>query len=512
MPKSQIFFWFLVSFILGVALASFLSLPIPVVWVVFSLGGAIACFGFLKGGRVPLGVAGVCAMVGAAGIFWFLRESRLPHSPLQAVVGKEISIEAVIVDEPVTGPKSQRLVVRREGERPKILVVTRPFPEYRYGDVVRLRGRIERPENFSDNFDYISYLAKDDIVFSMAFPEIEIAVRDRGSLVYTFLFNLKRAFAEGLERSLPEPHSAFMSGLLLGERSSFPDALTESLRITGTSHIVALSGYNIGIVASALMSALMFFFVPFVWAFWLATAGIVAFTMLTGAAASVVRASVMGILVLIARREGRRYRIRNALAFAAVLMLIANPKILRFDVGFQLSFLATLGLVYLAPLVEQAYERAKLRMFPVARDAGLIRDSWDRRRRRKRPFLREVFLATISAQLAVLPLIVYQFGTLSLISPIANLAVIPLIPTTMFFGFFTGGVALVSDLIARIPAAVSSVLLGYELGAIKFFSRLPLASLEVRGFGIGVFMGGYGLLGWWLYRRSHAKRHSATPE
>ena len=501
MAKSQIFFWLLVSFIFGIAAVSFLPFSIPVVWAVFSLGGVLACFGSLQDGRARLGVAGVCAMVGAAGMLWFLRESRLPPSPLAAAVGKEVSIEARITDEPVTGRKSQRLVVRREGERPKILAVTRPFPEYRYGDVVRLRGRIERPENFSEDFDYVSYLAKDDIVFSMAFPETEIIARDRGSPVYTFLFGLKRAFAEGLERSLPEPHSAFMSGLLLGERSAFPDALTESLRVTGTSHIVALSGYNIGIVASALMSALMFVFVPFAWAFWLATAGIVAFTMLTGAAASVVRASVMGILVLIARREGRRYRVRNALAFAAVIMLIANPKILRFDVGFQLSFLATLGLVYLAPLVEQAYERAKLRMFPVVRDVGLIRDSWNRKRRRKRPFLREVFLATMSAQLAVLPLIVYQFGTLSVISPIANLAVIPLIPATMGFGFFTGGVALASDFLARVPAAVSSILLGYELGAIEFFSQLPLASLEVRGFGIGVFMGGYGLLGWWLWKR-----------
>ncbi len=516
MTKSQIFFWLLVAFIAGVAVASFISLPLALIAAVFGLGGALAAFGLLGApGRVRVAVIGFCVLSASAGSFWFLRESRVPETSLDRAVGQEIAITATVDDDPVRRAQTQRLVVRESESAAKVLVVSRAFPEYGYGDRLRISGRLERPENFSPDFDYAAYLAKDDIYLVMRFPEIELLGHNLGSPLYRFLFRMKERFASNLDRVLPEPHAAFMAGLIIGERQSFPKSLTEKLRQTGTSHVVALSGYNITILADALMKALMIFFVPFRLAFWLAVAGIIGFTMLTGAAASVVRAAVMGILVLIARREGRLYRMRNALAFAAVAMLIHNPQILRFDAGFQLSFMATLGLLYGAPIVEQWYETIKLRMIPPVRDAGLIRDSRDpqKLRRRKRSLLKETFIATLAAQFAVLPLLVYQFGTLSLVSPLANLAIIPLIPATMFFGFLTGLVGFVSELAGRIAALPAFALLGYELSAIDFFSRLPLAALEVSGFGVLMLIGGYALIGYVLWRahRSHNRRQSGRP-
>ena len=378
-------------------------------------------------------------------------------------------------------------------------VATRPYPEYRYGEALTLGGRIEEPENFSDDFDYRAYLAKDDIYFVMAFPNIERVAVGGGNPLYRFLFSLKREFSGKLSRYLAEPHAAFMAGLLLGERQSFSPEFSEQLKTTGTSHIVALSGYNITIVAEALMSTLMFLFLPFAWAFWVAIAGIVAFTLLTGAAASVVRAAVMGVLVLVAHRAGRVYRVRNAIAFAAAAMLLANPKLLRFDVGFQLSFFATLGLVYGTPLIERAYNRASMRLALFVRDLGLVRERRERPRRGRKPFLKGVFISTMAAQLAVLPLIVYHFGTLSLVAPIANLAILPVIPTTMFFGFLSGGLAFVSDALASAAAAAAWALLAYELGAIGFFARLPYAALAVPWLGLIALLGGYAFAGWRLW-------------
>lgn len=521
MTKSQIFFWLLIAFIAGIAAASFVSLTVPWVWAVFILGGIIAVVALLKlEARKEIAVVGFTLIVFAFGMFWFWRSSQPLRSGLESRVGKLVLLEGIIDDEPRRGPRTQRFPIRVKTAGARILIVVRPYPEYRYGDLIMVSGRLERPENFSPDFDYVAYLAKDDIYFTMSFPELELRGHNYGFPLYRLLFRLKERFAYHLERSLPEPHAAFMAGLTVGERQSFPPSLTEALRTTGTSHLVALSGYNITIVADALLKTLMFFFVPFGLAFWLAIAGIVGFTLATGAAASVVRAAAMGMLVLIARREGRLYRMRNALAFAAAAMLIANPAILRFDVGFQLSFLATLGLLYGAPIIEQWYERLKLRLIPPLRDARLIRDHREPRnlRRRRKSLLKETLIATLAAQFAVLPLLVYQFGTLSIVSPLANLAIIPVIPTTMFFGFSTGLVGFLSAALARILAAPAWALLSYELSAIDFFSRLPLAALEVSGFGIAVLIGGYLWFGFLLWRRrqkgnAHPRmRRNATNE
>lgn len=499
--KSQIFFWLLTAFILGVAAASLLPLSLLLVATVFVLGGCVAAFSLLKlEARGRFLFFGFLMMLFAFGLFWFIRASRPPAAAIASRVGERMEFIGIIADEPALSPRSRRFVVKTDIG--KILVTVRPYPEYRYGDRVSVSGRLDRPENFSDDFDYAAYLAKDDIFLTMAFPELRLIASGHGSVLYERLLRIKAAFSGAVARHFPEPASSLMLGLTLGERRTFPAELTEALRTTGTAHIVALSGYNITIVADSFLKTLMLFWLPFAWAFWVAVLGIVGFTLLTGAAASVVRAALMGILVLVARREGRLYRMRNALAFAAALMLLANPKLLRFDVAFQLSFLATLGLVYGAPVVERWYERVKLRMIPTGRDIGVIREDRERlmERRNKKSFLRDTFIATLSAQLAVLPLIVWHFGTLSIVSPLANLAILPVIPATMFFGFLTGGAAAVADVLGRIPAAAGWALASYELLAIDFFSRLPLAAVKLSGFGVVLLFGAYALVGIRLWR------------
>lgn len=505
MTKSEIFFWFLVAFIAGIAAASFLPLSLPLVAAVFVLGGCVAAFALLRlEARSRFLFFGLAVMFFAFGLFWFMRASRPPAVAFARLVGERMEFIGVIADEPARSPRTQRLVVKTDIG--KILVTARPYPEYRYGDRIAVSGRLDRPENFSDDFDYAAYLAKDDIFYTMAFPEIRLIAAGGGNALYEKLFELKAAFSAAIARHFPEPAASLILGLTLGERRTFPAELTEALRTTGTAHIVALSGYNITIVADAFLKTLMFFWLPFAGAFWVAALGIIGFTLLTGAAASVVRAAVMGILVLVARREGRLYRMRNALAFAASLMLLSNPKLLRFDVAFQLSFLATLGLVYGAPVVERWYERMKRRLIPPARDMGIIREERERlrERRNKKSFLRDTFISTLAAQLAVLPLIVWHFGTLSVVSPFANLAVLPVIPATMFFGFLTGLSAAVADVLGRIPAAAGWALASYELAAIYFFSRLPLAAVKLSGSGMLLFFGVYVFAGMrlWRFRRN----------
>lgn len=509
MTKSKIFFWFLIAFILGIAFASFVPPSIPAVWAVFVLGGMMAVFGLLEVNvRQLVSVAGFAVMLFSFGMFWFIRASQ-PALGLDQFLDNRLTFEGIVDDEPVRAAKSQRLRVREAGSQARLLITTRHYPEYGYGDVLRISGKITRPENFSEDFNYAAYLAKDDIFYTISFPEIEILGHGKGNKLYEFLFLVKDAFSAALNRHLPEPHASFMTGLILGERKSFPATLTEQLQITGTTHLVALSGYNITIVADALLKMLTFFFIPFIWAFPAAVVGIILFTLLTGASASVVRAAIMGILVLVARREGRQYRMLNALTLAAAAMLFSNPKILRFDTAFELSFLATFGLIYVAPVLDRYYGRIKLRLKLLARDAKLIRENRDLRQRSgKKSFLRDTLLSTLAAQFMVLPLLVYNFGRLSLVSPLANLAVVLFVPATMFFGFVTGGLALLGDWLGQLPAAVAWTLLHYELGAISFFAQFPLAALDIPRLGSAVVIGFYLIVAFWLWRknRSHVKR------
>lgn len=474
--KSQIFFWLLISFLVGVAIASFLATNTAAVAAVFVLGASILIFGSFRGATSRSAVTGWCLVVVAGGIFWFLWHGQGSRAALP--VGRR-TVEGVVVDEPRRSGRSQQLVVRAETGA-KVLVTLRPYPEYRYGDRLRFVGEINRAENFSPDFDYAAFLAKDDIFVVMPFPEVTSLEPGAGSTFLGVLLTAKRFFLERINAVLPEPHAALLGGILLGARESLPAELRDDLRRTGTIHIVAVSGYNVTLVADAFLRALAFLALPFAAAFWVAVGAIATFALLTGASASVVRASLMAGLVLVARREHRPYRMRNAIMLAAALMVAVNPKILRFDIGFQLSFLATLGIIYGAPMVDSFLERARLRCIPPLRALGIVRPSPDRPvRKPRRSFLRETVTTTISAQLFVLPLLIWHFGEASLVGPFANVLIIPVIPAAMLFGLLAGLGASAAALLGQALAPPAWLLLAYVIAVIETTAALPLAAIPL---------------------------------
>ncbi|MDP1629528.1 MAG: ComEC/Rec2 family competence protein, partial [bacterium] len=302
----------------------------------------------------------------------------------------KVLVRGLIIDEPERRSGNQKLIVSaesleaagfRENISGKILVTGRRFPEYRYGDRLEILGALKTPE-ISDDFDYAAYLAKDDIYSLINYPEIK-KIGEAGSPIYRTLFGAKQKIEETIGLILPEPHSSFLAAILLGARKTLPPDLVENFNITGTTHIVALSGFNITIVSSFIIGLLGFFLIRRNIAFWLAVFGIAGFALMTGASPSVVRAALMGILILWAQRESRLYSITNAIVFAGAVMIFVNPKILRYDAGFQLSFLATLGLIYISPIFQKWLQNFR---FPQN--------------------LKEVFYLTLSAQIATLPFII----------------------------------------------------------------------------------------------------------
>ncbi|RJQ35989.1 ComEC family competence protein [Candidatus Parcubacteria bacterium] len=506
MSKSRIFFWLNIAFIAGIAAASYFFVSLTVVWAVF-IFGVIATVSALRrhGVRQPALVAGACCITAAFGMFWFLWRGAA-DLPLESTVGAPAIIEGVIAAEPRRTARSQQIVIEESMTNARILIGTERFPEYAYGDRVAAAGIVKHPENFSDDFDYAAFLAKDDIYYTMAFPKITILGTGAASPVRHMLFSIKNAFAASLERTFPEPHAAYLKGLLLGERQSFSEELREDLRRTGTAHIVALSGYNIGIVASGLMALLRWLWVPFGAAFWGATFGIIGFVALTGAQASVVRAAIMGTLVLVAAREGRPYHMRNALAFAAAAMLWENPKLLRFDVAFQLSFLATVGVVWGSPLVAAWFRRIGARLHIWLREHGVVREQRGGGLRERRSLFVETLATTIAAQLAVSPLLVLTFGELSLISPIANAMVLVLIPYTMALGFVTGLVGMVAPVAALPLGWMTRALTSYELGVIEALGGISYAAINDRRVGMAIVAGiALGIAAALVWRRMRAR-------
>ena len=486
MTKSQIFLWLCLAFLIGVFVQSLATFP-RLFWLGILILGVMILT--LKWGQKNfMVVAAILIIVSSGGLRYIFYEQNNFSEAAKFNNQGRIVLEGKIIAEPDIRPQKTYLRVAAEKLNAsgkefriagKILVSAENYPAYAYGDYLRLEGYLKAPEKF-DDFDYPAFLAKENIYSLMSFPAIAVLKQGQGNFLEEKLFSLKAVFKNSLAKNLAEPQDSFLAGLLLGEKRSLPTNFSEALAITGTTHLVALSGYNITIIASGLMGLLNFFLVRRIFSFWISAAAIILFVILTGAAASAVRAAVMGILVLVAQQSGRLYSARNALIFAGALMVWFSPKILAFDLGFQLSFLATLGLIYLAPMFQSWLDLEK-------KEKGIWKS------------LGGILAQTLAAQIMVLPLLVINFGRLSLIAPLANVLVLLFIPATMFFGFLMAVAGIFWGLLGKILGLIAWLLLTYEIKVIEFLASWPLAAVKLK---LGwIFGAAYYLVLIWLIKK-----------
>lgn len=477
---------FILFFSLGSLAGSFFSFPYYFGLLFIFLGIVfLTLFRFLKFGRVFTIVTLILFGFGSA-VFWYgLKDESGRENVflLEEKISSRVSLTAVIEDEPDERENHTRLIAEDKETKNRILIYTAHYPKFYYGDEVNIIGVLKRPSVFdkTDEFDWPAYLAKDDIYFEMFYPQIELISSDSGgSAVKRKLFSFKEKILGEISRVVPEPHSALLAGIILGAKRGMPETLLDDFRKTGIIHIVVLSGYNVTIVAKAIM--VIFRFLPYGLGMGLGILGIVLFALMTGASATVVRAAIMAILVLLASATGRIYQITIALFTAGFLMILQNPKILRFDVSFQLSFLAALALIYLSPLIEP-----RLKILP------------------KKWKIRELGAATISTQIFVLPLLLYNTGLFSLVSLPVNLLVLPVIPATMFFGFATAGMGFASDFLAAPFGWINYILLEYQIRVVEFFSSFSFSSFTFSSFPFWLalfFYVGYAIL---IYKYRNAR-------
>jgi competence protein ComEC len=219
---------------------------------------------------------------------------------------------------------------------------------WRYGDELLLHGPLDTPSE-SEEFSYRAYLSRQGVYAYMESENAEHTGSGRGSRFKAALYRFKTHALDRIYRLWPDPEASLLAGILLGVESGIPKAVEKAFQDTGTAHIIAISGFNISLIAAlfaVLFSRLLGRYKGAV----AAGLGIAAYTLLVGADAAVVRAAIMGGLSLFARQVGRRQDGLTSLAGVAAVMALCNPQILG-DAGYQLSFGATLGLVlYAAPL------------------------------------------------------------------------------------------------------------------------------------------------------------------
>lgn len=376
-------------------------------------------------------------------------------------------------------------------------------PQYRGGSV-RMSAELESPfagtaeiflpsafsirygDEFSAKNGTIVPATDERSLMQIRYPDAVKIGAHRASRVREILLALKSHMLGVIRTVLPSEPAAFLSGLLLGAQEDFSQALKNDMRTSGTTHLTALSGYNISILVLAISAVLT----PFLnrRSRFLAIIAIISlFVAMVGAEASIVRAAIMGILALLAREVGRLYDFRNAIVLTALVMTAINPATL-FSLGFQLSFISLLGIVYATPLC--------YRIFGVGRgkNTGIFR---------------EAAATTTAAQLAVMPLILGTFGTVSLSGFLANMFILPFVPITMFFGFFLMGFSAILPAMSALVVWIGELLLRYELGIIHAFARISLPvtiNISPLIFGAGYYAIFIGTI---LYFKIYEKQKSA---
>lgn len=459
---NKLFYSLASGFVLGIFISSFLKLGFSFFLFLLILSAVIFTYGrfFAKEKLLIILLAVFIFAFGCGVLRYEIKDVKNNDNYLTNLLGQKVEIQGLVSEEPSIKDKNVRLIITDDQEN-KILASVSLFPKFEYGDQVKVKGKLSRPENFETDagkdFDYVNYLAKEEIYYQITFGEARLVSAGHGFWLKEKLFGIKKAFMDKINILIKEPESALLGGLLLGTKNSLGQELQADFQAAGVSHIVALSGYNITIVAVGIMYVLSF--LPRTFSLLFGALGILAFALMTGGGATVMRASIMALLVLLAKGTNRKYDITRALLIAFVFMLIQNPKILVFDISFQLSFLATIALVYVTPLFEKRMT--------------FITEKYK---------LREIIISTVATQIFVLPFLVYKMGLVSIFGLFANVLILPLISWVMLFGFLTGVLGLLSTVLALPMAFIASALLSYIIKIIYIFSHLPFSSFTISNF------------------------------
>ena len=411
-----------------------------------------------------------------------------PH--LTSAIGKHVTIEGVVSEEPdarenatllsvnasalvVESSASTTLSARAIPIHAGILATLPAHARVRYGDRVEISGELQLPAPFDTgdgrSFNYPQYLAAQGIEYQLGFAQVEHIEGNSGNPIKAFVIAIKEKYLAGTRAVLPEPEAALAGGITVGDKRSIGPELSQDFQRDSLVHMIVLSGYNITVVLNAIARILAF--APRSVQFGGSIFVVIFFSLVSGGASSAVRAGLMALVAVLARATHRVYLGERALAAVSLGMILWNPWTLCFDPSFQLSALATLGLILLTPLFADLFSR-------IPEKFGA----------------REILASTCATQLMVLPFLLYQNGTLSLVALPANLFALIPVPLAMLLSFIAALAGVAFGSFGTIIALPAYAILWYIVSVAHLFASLPFAAVSIPAFSAWWMFGAYTLL------------------
>ncbi|MFH1036830.1 MAG: ComEC/Rec2 family competence protein [Patescibacteria group bacterium] len=399
---------------------------------------------------------------------------------------EKITLVGIVSGEPEIGAGNIKLVIDSQqlifnngniGISGKILVTTNRYPDYKYGDKLKIVGNLKTPSDDVEGFNYRDYLLKDGIYSVMAWPGIELISESQGNVFYEYLFSFKGKLKESINKAMSPPQSALLEALFFGDEENISKEWKNKFNLTGTRHITAVSGMNITIICFLILNFLLILGFWRNQAFYISVILIILYILMVGAPASAVRAGIMGLLFLAGQHFGRASTASRAIAFASTFMLALNPLLLKLDVGFQLSFLAVMGLIYLQPMFLELFKK--------------IPNNFQ---------IRYSLAATISAQIFTLPVLIYNFGRIPITSPLTNVLIVPFLSLITILGFAFAFLGIIIPLFGQILSWPAWLFLTYITETIDFFSRIEFVSISVTNISWFWLVTFYLILGFVIWR------------
>lgn len=477
--------WLSLAFLTGLALAQTFSAPAIMLWAALAAAGlalAVLEVRFLRAAvlqrwrrfaRIPLALLFTALALGGLRMA-LAQPSFTVHDLAYHNDRGELTLRAGIAGLPESGSSGLRLrvaataLVAADGSLTPLkglaLVTLPEGGDWHYGDCLEISARPITPPQ-SGAFSYREYLSRRGVYSQLAAPQVTRIGRGCGSALLAGIYRLAERSAAVLKRLYPQPEAALLNGILLGDDSALPESAQQAFRDTGTAHIIAISGFNIAILA-ALFVAVLGRLLPRLPAALGAVLLIAGYSVLVGGSPPVVRAAIMGAVGMFGGLIGRRQSGANSLCFTAALMSLADPW-LPWDPSFQLSFMATLGLVLYAGPLQDRLTAWLERHLPA-----------DKARRIAAP-LAEYGLFTLAAQVATLPVIAYHFGRLSLSALLANPLVLPVQPALMVLS----GLSLLGGLLwlplGQVIAWLAWPLAAYTLRGTALLAELPGGAISI---------------------------------
>jgi len=481
-------FWFGMIWLAGIAIGRFLNLPAGSFLVASGLGLLLAVVGEDRFRMVGLGTA--VFFLGAWRLAVAIPDFDSSHISAHNDSFRVATLVGVVSDFPDIRDEYISLRVRSDSirysdpDQPQsitgdALVRADRFASFSYGDRVEVLGILETPPEFED-FSYRDYLARQGIFSLIANASVTTIATGEGNPVLHLLFWLRQRALDTLYSIFPDPEASLLAGILLGIESGISSEVRDAFNDTSTTHIIAISGFNITILAALVISvtgrtlgirrgAIV------------AAIVIGSYTILVGADASVVRAAIMGGLVLFARFLGRVTLALASLGAAAIVMTLANPYLL-WDVGFQLSFAATLGLVLYAEPLKQGFIKIASRWMDATRANRLSTP------------VGEFILFTFAAQITTLPLTAYHFQRLSLVSFVANPIVLPAQPPLMILGGLATLAGMIWLPLGQLLAWLAWPFPAFTIRVVDLFAAFPSAAIDLGPISFPALIGMYVLL------------------